>query len=300
MKGLRRVLLIGMVAVVMVAVFLGVSAIANKSHATAIAQKTGVALYQNSKAQVDASNLSEGYLLIKYTGGLNVRTRLQIIKTNGSTYTYDINNKGTVETYPLTEGNGKYSIKVYENTSGTKYALAYSCSVDLKLRDEFLPYLYPNQFVNYQKTSKVVSVAADLTKEKQTDLEKLESVYDYVVQNFSYDYTLAKTVKSGYIPNLDQVFKKKSGICFDYASVMAAMLRSQDIPCKLVIGYAGDVYHAWINVYIEGEGWIDNAIFFDGQNWSLMDPTFVSSAKKSSSVMKFVTNQSNYKEKFAY
>ena len=57
---------------------------------------------------------------------------------------------------------------------------------------------------------------------------------------------------------------------------MAAMLRSQNIPCKLVVGFAGKVYHAWINVYIEGVGWVDQLIYFDGKTWSLMDPTFVS------------------------
>ena len=31
------------------------------------------------------------------------------------------------------------------------------------------------------------------------------------------------------------------------------MLRAQGIPTKLVIGYAGNVYHAWNSVLIDGE-----------------------------------------------
>lgn len=54
---------------------------------------------------------------------------------------------------------------------------------------------------------------------------------------------------------------------------MTAMLRSQDIPTKLVVGYTGNLYHAWINVYLEGQGWVDNIIYFDGTSWKLMDPT---------------------------
>ena len=54
---------------------------------------------------------------------------------------------------------------------------------------------------------------------------------------------------------------------------MAAMLRSQDIPAKLEIGYSGKVYHAWISVYIKDVGWIDNIIEFDGKSWKRMDPT---------------------------
>ena len=66
------------------------------------------------------------------------------------------------------------------------------------------------------------------------------------------------------------------------------------------MGYAGTTYHAWINVYIEGVGWVDKVIYFDGQNWTLMDPTFVSTGKGSDSIMKYVTTASNYSQKFAY
>ncbi|MCL1816731.1 MAG: transglutaminase domain-containing protein, partial [Clostridiales bacterium] len=68
----------------------------------------------------------------------------------------------------------------------------------------------------------------------------------------------------------------------------------------LVVGYAGTVYHAWINVYITDIGWVDKVIYFDGKNWSLMDPTFVSSGKSSQSVMQYVSDGKNYSQKFAY
>ena len=57
---------------------------------------------------------------------------------------------------------------------------------------------------------------------------------------------------------------------------MAAMLRSQGIPCKLVVGFAGDVYHAWISVWSPDQGWVEGTIYFDGVDWQLMDPTFAS------------------------
>lgn len=121
-----------------------------------------------------------------------------------------------------------------------------------------------------------------------------------MVNSFTYDYQLAATVKSGYLPNVDKVLESKKGICFDYAALMTAMLRSQGIPCKLVIGYADTAYHAWINVYIEGTGWISNAIYFDGQNWTLLDPTYASTSHSSPSVLKFIANTNNYTQKYAY
>lgn len=264
------------------------------------APKTGITVYANEKASVDASNLSEGYIMVKYTGGKSVRIKVQITKSGGTTYTYNLNNTGTYETFPLTEGDGTYSIKVYENTSGTKYATAYSTSVTMKLRDPFLPFLYSNQYVNFTDTSATVAKGKEITKGKTTDLAKVEAIFNWVTSNFTYDYDLAANPPTGYLPDVDKVLASKKGICFDYSAVMAAMLRSQGIPCKLVIGYAGKIYHAWIDVYIQGVGWVKNAIYFDGKNWTLMDPTFVSTGKGSSSIMKYVTTSSNYSAKYAY
>ncbi|WP_297717093.1 transglutaminase family protein [Intestinimonas sp.] len=262
--------------------------------------KTGVTVYANEKASVDASNLAEGYLMVKYTGGKSVRIKVQITKSGGATYTYDLNNTGAVETFPLTEGDGTYTVKVFENTTGTKYAQAFSTSVTMTLRNDFLPFLYPNQYVNYTMDAQTVAVGAQLCTGKTDDLAKVTAVFDWVVDSFTYDYDKAATVQSGYLPVVDTVLAEKKGICFDYAAVMSAMLRSQNIPCKLVVGYAGEIYHAWINVYIEGVGWVDQAIYFDGTNWTLMDPTFTSTGNRSQSIMQYVTDKTNYTQKYAY
>lgn len=297
---LKRVLC-ALLAIVLVA-GLAVTALAAAIPAKVPAQ-SGVTVYQNAKAAVDASNLADGYVSVKYTGGKDVRIKVRITKS-GTTdyYDYNLNNKGTAETFPLTEGDGEYTIGVYENTTGTKYASAYSCTVTLALTSEFSPYLYPNQYVNFSDSSKVVAKAAELIKAAgaNTDLEKVTAVYHYVVNNISYDYDLAATVAPGYLPDVDKVLESGKGICFDYAAVMAAMLRSQNIPCKLVVGFAGKVYHAWINVYIEGVGWVDQLIYFDGKTWSLMDPTFVSSGKNDPAVLKYVGDGTNYSQKYAY
>ena len=264
------------------------------------AVQSGVTVYKNSKATVDASNLPLGFVSVSYTGGKDVRIKVQITKTGGTTYTYNLNNKGTAETFPLTEGDGKYTVKVFENTRGTKYAQAYSCSLDLKLTSEFSPFLYSNQYVNFSDDSKVVAKAAELTKGLTTDLDKVTEIYHYVINNITYDYQLAATVASGYLPDVDAVLESGKGICFDYAAVMSSMLRSQNIPCKLIVGYAGTVYHAWINVYIEGVGWVDHLIYFNGEDWSMMDPTFVSNGKNNPAVLKYVGDGTNYTEKCAY
>lgn len=63
------------------------------------------------------------------------------------------------------------------------------------------------------------------------------------------------------MPNPDETLASRSGICFDYASLAAAMLRSLGIPCQVITGYVGpeSLYHAWNMVYIDGS-WVGVAI----------------------------------------
>ena len=84
---------------------------------------------------------------------------------------------------------------------------------------------------------------------------------------------------------------------------MAGMLRSQGVPCKLVVGYAGTtnpVYHAWISVWTQENGWVEQVVYFDGKTWQRMDPTFASSGKQSESIMKYIGDGNNYTTKYLY
>ena len=123
-------------------------------------------------------------------------------------------------------------------------------------------------------------------------------MYDYAVKKIDYDYEMAASVSSGYVPDLDQVIDRGKGICFDYASLMTAMLRISNIPTKLVIGYRGNDYHAWISVYISDIGWVDNVIEFDGKDWTLMDPATVSSG--GSAAADYVEHQDKYHALYFY
>ena len=82
--------------------------------------------------------------------------------------------------------------------------------------------------------------------------------------------------------------------------LMTAMLRSQNVPAKLIVGYTGSVYHAWINVWSEQEGWVEAKIYFDGKQWKLMDPTFASGGNSSESILQYIGNGDNYKAKYQY
>ncbi|MGP1441124.1 MAG: transglutaminase domain-containing protein [Anaerovoracaceae bacterium] len=254
----------------------------------------------NDKVVIDASNTQDGYIMIKYLKQTSKKLKMIVTGPSGVKYTYNINKIGEFETFPLSDGSGKYSINIYENISGTSYSTVYGTSLSVSLTNEFAPYLLPNQYVNYTANGQVAGLAKTLTANKSGDLQKINAVYDWVIKNISYDKQLAATVKSGYLPNLDTIIVSKKGICFDYASLMTAMLRSRGIPCKLVIGYAGSSYHAWINAYTSENGWIDGVIYFDGSTWKLMDPTFASTGNQSESIMKYIGDGKNYSAKYLY
>ena len=221
------------------------------------------------------------------------------MKRKETTYTYTLT-AGKWEVFPLSDGSGSYQVSVIENVTGTKYAAVTSVSFSATLTDEFAPYLRPNQYVDYAVATNTLAKAAELIGTETEALKKVEKVYNYVVGNLTYDRQKAATVQSGYLPVLDTVLEAKKGICFDYAALMTGMLRSNGVPCKLVVGYAGTAYHAWISVWSETEGWVDGAVFFDGKNWQRMDPTFASSGKKSSSIMQYIGDGKNYTVKYLY
>ena len=261
---------------------------------------SGKNVRNNSSATVDYSNCADGYVMVKWTGGGDPKLKVQVKGPSGTTYTYNLRTDGQYDVFPLSDGSGSYSVTVYKNISGTKYSTVLGASLSAKLADEFAPFLRPNQYVNYTEDSTAVAKGAELTAGIEDNLEKVAAVYDYVVKNLTYDRKKAQTVKSGYLPDIDKVLEEKKGICFDYAALMAAMLRSQEVPVKLVVGYTGTVYHAWLNVWSEESGWVDGMIYFDGADWKLMDPTFASSGKQSESIMKYINNPSNYTAKYLY
>lgn len=253
----------------------------------------------NAKAEIDYSNTSDGYVMVRYTASTSQRLKVRVAGPT-TTYTYNITAGSSWTTFPLSDGNGGYKVTVYENVSGSSYSTVLSVSFSASLDDEFGPFLLPNQYVNYAAAPNTVARAAQLTAGMSDPLEKVKAVYSYVVSSISYDQAKADSVQSGYLVDMDSILASGTGICFDYAAIMAGMLRSQSVPTKLVIGYAGTVYHAWISVYTSDQGWVDAAIYFDGTSWRLMDPTFASSANRSAAIYQYITNSSNYTAKYFY
>lgn len=284
---LRKILKIVLVTSLVFA-SINVSVIENTN--IAFAAEQGV--YEKGGSCIDASTANQGFVKVKQTG-VSAKLKVQVIK-DGKSYNYNLNNNGNYEIFPLQMGNGNYTITIMQNTSGTKYIQLFAASVSATLVNEFEPFVHPSQFVNYNSNSVAVKKAAELCSGKATDVDKVKTVYEYVVNNITYDKNTAALVQSGYVPNIDNTLNKKQGICFDYASLMAAMLRSQGIPTKVIIGVVApnQINHAWNEVYIKGVGWISVGISANGSSWERMDSTFA--ASKNEDIEKYIGNNSNY------
>jgi hypothetical protein len=259
----------------------------------------GITLYQNTYASIDASHTDQGYVMAMYVGSCS-KVKLQVIGPDeATTYTYLMKLDGSWQTFPLSCGDGSYTVRILENIEGDSYAIALTQDLTVSITDEFLPFLYPNQYVYFTKESKAVAKASELATGAASDLEVVTNIYHYVIENITYDTVKAENVQYGYTPDIDETLESGTGICFDYAALMTAMLRTQRIPTRLDVGYSGESYHSWISTYIKDIGWIDNIIEFDGKSWKLMDPT-LAAGTSTQDVGKYIGDGTNYVLKYSY
>lgn len=213
----------------------------------------------------DTTDLSRGVIHVSCNDGGKLKVMIQ---KGEEKYTYDLNSTGKKETFPLQLGNGSYKVSVLKNTTGSSYKLLGSKNIELKLTKANEVYLTSIQNINWNIDSKAVKKAVELT-ENEPDLQKKASIlWKYMVYNHTYDYAkmeqLANT--TGYVPVVDNTFIDKKGICYDFASLYAAMLRSQGTPAKLIKGYAPKNavgYHAWNEVYDSSQ-----------EKWIVIDTTY--------------------------
>lgn len=267
---------------------------AAKAAEVLVPEAPGTKTVESNDACVDISNLSKGYVVASYDGAAE-KINVQLTGPDETTYKYMVYAGQEDQVFPLTAGDGAYTLTIYENLYEDQYALLTSEELDVTLENEFLPFLYPNQYVNFNQDNEAVKKAEELSEDCTEELEIVQAVFEYVTENITYDFDKAAEVTSGYLPDVDETLESGTGICFDYAALMTAMLRSQGIPTRLEIGYIdGGIYHSWISTYLEEQGWVDNIIQFNGESWEYIDPTMMASSDSEEDKEQVVKDTSNY------
>jgi len=114
----------------------------------------------------------------------------------------------------------------------------------------------------------VRKLSEDITCDAQTPYDKAIAIKDYLTK-FEYDRNVQAPPKG--FDGVDYfLFKTERGVCTNFASAMAVMLRSVGVPARLARGYfrgeldevtgnyiiRGLNSHAWVEVYFPKYGWI--------------------------------------------
>ena len=248
-----------------------------------------------STTTIDTSGVAGGWVGAR--GKSSTRLKFQVA-CGEMTYNYDLPSDGTPVCFPINMGDGDYAFRVMENIEGSSYAEIDSAYVSVKLDSELSPFLVPNIFCNYTEKSSCVKKAKDLLSKADNQGEAVREICTYVADNVEYDYDKAAELAkgSGYIPDADATLKEKKGICFDYACLSAAMLRSAGLPAQVVTGYVSpdNLYHAWTMVYVDGT-WQTAQFSVTPNKWSRCDVTFASAGSGST-----IGDGTKYTDRFVY
>lgn len=225
----------------------------------------GFAVQNQEISSIDISKSSMGIIGVQYASANDSRLKVMIEKDNVR-YTYNLNNDKIEEYFPLQLQDGIYKISILENTKGNRFRFLLTKNVDVDLYNANKTFLQSMQLVNWDESMKAIIKAEELTKDLKTDGEKVEAIYEYIINNIKYDYKKIGNLAFDYLPEIDETFTTNKGICYDFASIFAGMLRSVGIPTKLVKGYTENVegYHAWNEVYLDGK-WIVVDTSYDSQ-----------------------------------
>ena len=217
-------------------------------------EASGKKIQKNGKLTVDASNMAEGYIMVK---AKKTDKKLRVrVSTAGAKLLYWLNGDGEYEVFPLQFGSGKYMVELFEHVKGKDYSKEGTVKLSAKMSDELSCFLYPNQYVNYDENTACVKYADELCKNMTDQGEIFKSICTYVLQNFIYDYIKSVSVQSmsQQMPDIDYCWDNRMGICQDLSAMTCAMLRSQGIPARLMIGTVGaNTYHAWVVAVVNGE-----------------------------------------------
>ena len=244
------------------------------------------------QATLDVGSAPNGVALVKVdTLPTNVHCVVQIHKDGGMDQ-FDIQSRGSWIGMPLARGNGSYRILVAYNIGGSDYAVPLDHTFNVSLASGLKPFTASSIIANFSRGSASVALAGNLCSPQSSLDGKIDAVYNWIVKNISYNRTLAAQITNkqvtSYIPNPDKTLSSRTGICYDYASLMCAMLRSQGIATRMIMGNTPQGYHAWNEVYIDGTGWVVVAGFswqnLTGASWVRFDTTFAAGGMTSEQI----------------
>jgi hypothetical protein len=120
---------------------------------------------------------------------------------------------------------------------------------------------------------KIWSLAHSVTQYDRTPEAKARALERHL--RTSYGYTLEMPKAEAADPLANFLFNRHKGHCEYFASAMAVMLRTVNIPSRIVTGFAGGVYNPISGWYVirasDAHSWVE--AWLPGTGWTTFDPT---------------------------
>ena len=133
-------------------------------------------------------------------------------------------------------------------------------NADLFVTDSLKRFLKPDRLVPVN--GQIKRLAKEITKGKNSQIEKIRTIYDYIIDTLTYSKDDPKICGLG---DSLLTLQHKKGICTDYHSLFISLVRSLGILAKFEIGYRipedkheGKLngYHCWAKFYLQDRGWV--------------------------------------------
>jgi hypothetical protein len=137
----------------------------------------------------------------------------------------------------------------------------------------------PKELTN-QQWKQFVKRAGEITKGTKTDKEKAYKIYDWIINNFTYDYTAvdnskgevgtvryAMVIRKNYNMKANYTytaFKNKKGIDYAFVNVTTALMRAAGLPCHTIL--PKDTNQSWGTHFPS----YMNIVFYDN-SWHLLN-----------------------------
>ena len=155
------------------------------------------------------------------------------------------------------------------------YGVPMSSLKKLSSKEKCRPFLQSSPYVDVNP--EIWRAAVDIMDDSEDVFQTSYAIMEYIFREF--DYKPGATVVT---THANEVIKQKVGVCQDFAHAMVAYCRSLNIPARYVSGYffdatrdqslrGAEATHAWVEVYIEGAGWIG----LDPTNNKVIDDTYI-------------------------
>ena len=257
----------------------GAPPIASSSGVIPGAASTGTMreIWQNNGQDItlEGMNRALGGNLLPLKGHVNGTRRDDVVVE-----VYEANDKNWFYSVPV-DSSGNFSVTIVLPYQGQDYVgVGYAQTTDFFGMSQTSTYgefqnnqptlpdaqmaLLQSWMVNYNETSDIHTLAMNITASAQTKDQAIKAVSDWVSRTIYYNFPELNQNQVAW-QQATQTLHVQSGVCQDQAAVAAALLRSINIPTKVIGGEAYDpAQHQDIGTHAWNEAW-------DGTRWVTFD-----------------------------